>query len=168
MTRRIIGRFSSYHHALDTVQDLLSHNIAQERIGLVAPRPQDTQDIAEQPEQAGSAGATGGFAALGLLSAATLALPGIGFALVAGPLAALLGRSATRADDNTGEDHRFQRMLIEVNVAASEEEARAYILDIRAGSAIIAVGADDPQEGMVAEILHRHGGPGVGFRRLAS
>ncbi len=168
MTRKIIGRFSSYHHALDTVQDLLSHNIAQERIGLVAPRPEETEDTAEQPEQAGSAGATSGFAALGLLSAATLAVPGIGFALVGGPLAALLGGSAARADDDTDEDNRFQRMLMEVNVAASEEEARAYIEDIRAGSTIIAVEADDQQVDMVAEIFHRYGGAGLVFRRLES
>ena len=120
MTRKIIGRFSSYHHALDTVQDLLSHNIAQERINLVAPRPEETEDTAEQPEQAGSsAGATGGFAALGLLSAATLAVAGIGFALVGGPLPPGLAGSGERVATITADDRRNQRLLMELTVGPS-------------------------------------------------
>ena len=104
---------------------------------------------------------------MALAGAASLVLTGIGPALVAGPLAALLG-AQTAEDDESAEDIRFQRILIDANIAASAEDARAYLEDVRAGSTILAVEADDRQEDMVAEILHRHGGAGLTFRRLQS
>ncbi len=168
MARIIVGRFSSYQHAIDTTQDLLRHNIASEHLSLVAPRVEetpDTQSPGGEPAQGGATEVTAGVGAMALAGAASLVLTGIGPALVAGPLAAMLS-AQTAEDDESAEDIRFQRILIDANIAASAEDARAYLEDVRAGSTILAVEADDQQEDMVAEILHRHGGAGLTFRRL--
>ena len=171
MARIIVGRFSSYQHAIDTTQDLLRNNIAREHLSLVAPRVEetpDTQSPGGEPAQGGATELTAGVGAMALAGAASLVLTGIGPALVAGPLAALLGAQTAEDDDESAEDIRFQRILIDANIAASAEDARAYLEDVRAGSTILAVEADDRQEDMVAEILHRHGGAGLTFRRLPS
>ena len=170
MARIIVGRFSSYQHAIDTAQELLRHNIDREHLSLVAPRIEDapdTQSPSGKPAQGGATEVTAGVGAMALAGAASLVFTGIGPALVAGPLAALLG-AQTAEDDESAEDIRFQRILIDANIAASAEDARAFLEDVRAGSTILAVEADDQQEDMVAEILHRHGGAGLTFRRLES
>ena len=168
MPRRIIGSFLSYDAAQTAIRELRQQNIPSEHISLIAPRPRDAADAVVQPEEPVAAEAAGGLTAAGAVVAANLILPGIGTVLAAGPLAALIGSSGEGAGEETDEDRRLQRLLVEANIASSEVDARVYLQDLRAGSTLLGVDTADEQEDMVAEILHRHGGTGLVYRPLGT
>ena len=166
MRRIIVGRFSSYQDARDTMNELVRHNVDREQMSLVAPRIQAVEDTEGKPTQGGATEMNSGLGALAVTGAATVALTGAGIALLGAPLAALAGAQMGQEEEETEEDRRFQRMLIGANIAVSAQDAQAYIEDVRAGSSILAVEVADQQEDIAAEIFHRYGGRGLTFRRL--
>lgn len=114
MTKTIVGLFNTFSDAQVLVDDLLTLGIERDAISVFSSeRPADqlrerelygeTHDsIADQPEDASAIqGALGGMTiggALGLLlGIGTLAIPGIGPVLAAGPLAAAFGSTAVGA-----------------------------------------------------------------------
>jgi len=114
MTKTIVGLFNTFSDAQVLVDDLLTLGIERDAISVFSTqRPADqlkerelygepNEPLAEPPQETGAIqGALGGMTiggALGLLlGIGTLAIPGVGPVLAAGPLAAALGSTAVGA-----------------------------------------------------------------------
>lgn len=163
MSKNVVGVFMDRNNAEQAVHTLLQNQIDQDRISIIAG---DRQGTAEQAsvvgEGATAAGAfVGGSFAL-LTGLTTIALPGVGLALAAGPLAATLGVAASAAEDNP-ENDRLQRLL--VSAGFMEEQASAYAEDVRRGNTLVGVHAEDDQSDLVGDVFRRFGGVKLDFRR---
>jgi hypothetical protein len=169
MAKMIVGRFDTYQQARATVHDLVNNNVDKERMSLISPNYQepeasDPQASQGQPSQGEDAAEAAGVGIAALTGVATVAFWGAGLALMAGPLAAIAGAQSDEISDQEMQDRRFEQILIDAGIAASEADARSYVEDVRAGNTFLAVEAADQQEDIVAEIFHRHGGTGLTFR----
>lgn len=185
MTKLIVGRFATYQQAINASQQLINNNIDKERMSLVAPNYQDPESaipgrpdeqrssmVAEkfqdadafdtQPTEADRTESAAGMGAIAV-GAASVLLYGLGSALLAGPMAAMISANAGGLDAGELADVRFEQMLVEAGIATSSAEARVYVDDVRAGSSLLAVEVGDEQRDMAADIFRQHGGTGLAF-----
>jgi uncharacterized protein (TIGR02271 family) len=164
MAKTVIGLFDNRAEAQSVVQELLSENFRREDISVMSKKLEGQErhgeavdyveedgdeQIKDMAKGAGTGAAIGGLAGL-LLSLTSLAIPGIGPVLAAGPLAAVIagaGIGATAGGLISG--------LTRLGVP--EEDANYYAEGVRRGGTLISVeAADDRAESAVA-IMKRHG-----------
>jgi hypothetical protein len=160
MPKTVIGLMDNIGAAQNVVKDLLASGIDRDDIGFMAnekhagpARTETTDDSAAASGAlagAGAGAAVGGIAGLAL-SLATLAIPGIGPILAAGPIAAALTGAGLGAV--TGG-------LIGglTNLGVPEAEAHYYAEAVRRGGILVSVAADSQAEAdSAAEVMRRHG-----------
>lgn len=135
----------------------MEHNIPSDRIGMIIGKV-DQENVEEV--RGGDAATLAAGAAL--IPVAPVIIPGIGLIILAGPMATAF-KGITGEEDE--EDMRLQQALM--NAGLLEEHAREYANDIHLGRTLVAVDADDDETDTVAEILHKHGGSKLMFRRTS-
>jgi quercetin dioxygenase-like cupin family protein/uncharacterized membrane protein len=155
MAKVLVGLFDNFTDALNTVPDLVSAGIPREDISVVA---HDTKgeftDVqpAREPNAtvtgAGTGAAIGGFGGL-LLGLGTLAVPGIGPIIAAGPLAAMIA-GATLGAATGG----LIGALTDLGVP--EDEARSYAEGVRRGGTVLTVKVADELAGKADDIMRSH------------
>lgn len=161
MARTVVALMETPEQAQRAVRELTDSGFARIDIGLMARGEHSELTGAERGEVHGEVasgaakGATTGAALGGLLGlavgAASLAVPGIGPILVAGPLASALAGAGVGAVAGGG-------IGALVNAGVSEEAARSYVEGVRRGGTLITVAAaDDERAARAAEILRQHG-----------
>jgi hypothetical protein len=162
MAKTIVSLYAELSKARDAVQDLVRAGFSRDTISLVT-RDVDKRYAAyfERPEtQAGESppddeeagaitgGIVGGLAGM-LLGLGVVAIPGVGPALTAGPLAtAVVGAGAGTI---TGS---LVRAIVEWDVPA--EEAEYYAERVRQGNTLICVTTTADQADRAASILKRY------------
>jgi hypothetical protein len=150
----VIGVFESLAQAERAVAELERAGFRHEQIGLIVrhghPAGKAVVDADVAPEEGAAVGALTGGTVGGLIGAAVaLTLPGIGPALAAGVLAAVLG-GATLGIASGG----LVGALI--GLGLSHEEAGYYEQEVQVGRALVTVRADG-REAEAATILARAG-----------
>jgi hypothetical protein len=160
--RTVAGVFDTRQAAEAAIAALREHRVADDRIGLVhsgegaAPNIPAGDTKAEAGFATGAAvgGAVGGAAglAIGLTS---LAIPGIGPLLAAGPLLTALAGAATGAGMG-GLVGSFAGMGI------PEQEAKEYEHEVRRGGFFVSVSTEDADEAdRLCQLLSQHGARAV-------
>ncbi|HEX8422485.1 MAG TPA: YsnF/AvaK domain-containing protein [Pyrinomonadaceae bacterium] len=164
MAKTVIGLFDNRAEAQSVVQELLGENFRREDISVMSKKLEGQEARGERVEYveedgdeqikdmakgAGTGAAIGGLAGL-LLSLTSLAIPGIGPVLAAGPLAAVIagaGIGATAGGLISG--------LTRLGVP--EEDANYYAEGVRRGGTLISVDAADDRAEAAVAIMKRHG-----------
>lgn len=170
MTNSVLGIVPDAVHAERILGDLRSSGFVSEDVSVLFPDRTGTRDFAHEhhtkaPEGAvtgaGAGGALGG--TLGwLVGIGTLAIPGLGPFIAAGPILAALSGAAVGAAVGgvTG-------ALIGMGVP--EFEAKQYEGKLKAGNVLISVRVDGADRTRVAKaILERHGADGISVTGDAS
>lgn len=158
MAKTLMALFDTYAEAQRAVQDLIDHGFSRDNISMISHRRDDTTagDTGDASPAASSMAATGAGmgAAVGgigglLLGLSTLAIPGVGPALAAGPLAAtLMGAGMGAAAGGL--------IGALTDLGAPEEEAGYYAEGVRRGSVLVAVGTEDTLVDRAVSILNRY------------
>jgi uncharacterized protein (TIGR02271 family) len=164
MAKTVIGLFDNRAEAQSVVQELLSENFRREDISVMSKKAEGhakqgevveyveedgDEQIKDMAKGAGTGAAIGGLAGL-LLSLTSLAIPGIGPVLAAGPLAAVIagaGIGATAGGLISG--------LTRLGVP--EEDANYYAEGVRRGGTLVSVDAADDRAESAVAIMKRHG-----------
>jgi uncharacterized protein (TIGR02271 family) len=163
MAKTVIGLFDNRAEAHSVVQELLGEGFRRDDISVMSKKleGQDKKVEVEYEEEdgheqiqdmakgAGTGAAIGGLAGL-LLSLTSLAIPGIGPVLAAGPLAAVIagaGIGATAGGLISG--------LTRLGVP--EDDASYYAEGVRRGGTLISVDASDDTADRAVAIMKRHG-----------
>lgn len=153
MKHYVIGIFKNSKHAGMAVSELKEKGYTDD-ISVVAKEWEGTEVTSHtvKDTDAGVGGAitgavVGGLAGL-LIGVTTLAIPGIGAVLIAGPLAALLGATGALTGGLIG-------ALAQIGI--SEDKARLYEDAVRRGEVLVAVAADHEYEDDVRNIFNKHG-----------
>jgi uncharacterized membrane protein len=148
MAKTVVGLIEQRMEAEQAVQELQTAGIDKKEIGVISP-----EELARET-QATVAGATTGMLFGGLagmvLTAAAIAIPGVGPMLVAGPAALLLGTvlGATAGGLIGG--------LVQRGVP--EDDAHLLAEGVKRGATLVTVTArDDDQARRAVDILKRHG-----------
>lgn len=164
MAKTVIGLFDNRAEAQSVVQELLSENFRREDISVMSKKleGQDRQgetveyveedgdeQIKDMAKGAGTGAAIGGLAGL-LLSLTSLAIPGIGPVLAAGPLAAVIAGAGIGAAAG-GLISGLTRLGV------PEEDANYYAEGVRRGGTLISVDAADDRAERAVSIMKRHG-----------
>src|SRR5258708_19449688 len=162
MARTIIALYDDLTMAQHVVNDLMNAGIPRDRISLVAndatgqygtylqtKHPGDNMDAGEGTVFGASVGALTGI----LVSLGTLAIPGVGPVIAAGPLVAGLTGALTGALAG-GATGGIVGALIDASVP--EADARRYAEGVRRGGTLVSVQATSQEAPQVEEILHRH------------
>jgi hypothetical protein len=164
MSKTVIGLFDTFNQAESAVANLARAGIARDRVSVLASeRARSARSEAEAGAAAGAApgagvGATtgavvGGTAGL-LAGLGTIAIPGFGPLLAAGPLVALFTGAGIGAGVGAVAGGLIGAL---VNAGVPEEQARIYEESIRRGGVLVTVETEDDLSDMVADILDRHG-----------
>jgi uncharacterized protein (TIGR02271 family) len=171
MAKTVIGLFDDRAEARAVVQELLDEGFTREDISVMSKKPDDTEKVVEYVEEdgheqvedmakgAGKGAAIGGAAGL-LLSLTSLAIPGIGPVLAAGPLAAIIagaGIGATAGGLISG--------LTRLGVP--DDDADYYAEGVRRGGTLVSVNASDEEAPAVVGLMKRHGAVEID-KRVAS
>ncbi|HEX8129130.1 MAG TPA: DUF2382 domain-containing protein [Pyrinomonadaceae bacterium] len=165
MAKTVIGLFDNRAEAQSVVQALVSEGFRRDDISVMSKKNEETdkrpgetvayveedgeEQIKDMAMGAGTGAAIGGLAGL-LLSLTSLAIPGIGPVLAAGPLAAIIagaGIGATAGGLISG--------LTRLGVP--EEDANYYAEGVRRGGTLISVDASDEQAERAVAIMKQHG-----------
>lgn len=158
MAKTFVALFDSDSAAQSAVHDMVAHGFSRDQISLLSHQRDNMEardanrDALEGSsmavtgaEMGAMAGGVGGL----LLGLAALAIPGVGPALVAGPLAAgLLGAGLGAAAGG------LMGALSDLGVPA--EEAGYYAEGVRRGGTLVTVEADETLADRAASILSRH------------
>jgi hypothetical protein len=160
MAKCVIGFFDTLTEAQAVVQDLMNNGFPREHISLVMNEAGGESALAHATATdakrtggalagAGTGAVLGGVAGL-LVGLGTLAIPGIGPVVAAGPLAAALGGAGmgTAAGGLIG-------ALTALGVP--EEEVQDYAEGLRRGHVLVTVQVADQLADRAAEIMRRHG-----------
>jgi hypothetical protein len=161
MSKRITGVFETRDSGQLAAQSLLQHQIAPERLYILAGA---SAAAGENENQVGTGEATGTLVGAGLTGLITFAVPGIGILLGAATAIATLGLAAA-ADDTTAPDRPVELEQMLVKLGFMPEQARGYADDVRQGRTLLTVDAEDAQTDLIADVLHRYGGYKLEFRR---
>jgi uncharacterized protein (TIGR02271 family) len=162
MAKTVIGLFDNRGEARNVVQELLEGGFTKDDISVMSKELDDNrQKVVEYVEEdgheqiedmakgAGTGAAIGGAAGL-LLSLTSLAIPGIGPVLAAGPIAAIIagaGIGATAGGLISG--------LTRLGVP--DEDAKHYAEGLRRGGTLVSVNAPDEGAARAVAIMKRHG-----------
>jgi uncharacterized membrane protein len=147
----VIGTFEDYAQAQATVQDLIAAGFSSEVISVVGRRG-GTPDGAPSHEADTSGTAMGigtGAVIGGALAAMGLAVPGIGFVLAAGPLAAALAGASIGAAAGG-----VMGALVDLGVPT--DEAHEYAEAVGRGATLVTVTVDESMSERAVEIMNRH------------
>ena len=171
MAKTVIGLFDSFNQAESAVADLVRAGIGRERVSVVASEHTRTglpdadvvterasDNAAEGAAEGAGVGATtgalvGGTAGL-LAGLGTLAIPGFGPILAAGPIVAFLTGAGIGAGVGAVAGGLIGALI---NAGVPAEQARIYEESVRRGGALVSVDAEDDTADLVADILDRHG-----------
>jgi predicted flap endonuclease-1-like 5' DNA nuclease len=155
MAKTVAALFANHSEASEAMHDLIDHGMSRSDISLMT-RDDAKAEVYTSPDDdstgflrgAGIGGAAGGITGL-VVGLSALAIPGIGQAIVAGPLvAALLGAGlGAAAGGVTG-------ALMDMGVP--EEHARAYGEGVRRGGVLVTVAVTEKKAEGAAAILARH------------
>jgi hypothetical protein len=142
----VIGTVRLRERVERIIEQLKQNGIAESDISIVSPDDREGRDPADEKPRANSekahdvtVGALTGGVAMGVLGClvglASLAIPGLGIFVVAGPLAAALGDAAVG-----GAIGAIAGSLIGLRVP--EHRAKAYEESLRSGSTIVSIHAE--------------------------
>jgi hypothetical protein len=147
MAKSVFGIANSEAQAVRIVEDLRASGFSGSDVSVLFPDKEGTRDFAHEqhtkaPEGAATGATTGGVlgGVLGWLAGVgTLAIPGLGPFIAAGPIMATLGGAAlgAAAGGLTG---------ALVGLGIPEYEAKRYEGKIRGGNILIAVHTDDSEQ----------------------
>lgn len=161
MPKTVIGLFDNYAEAQSVVSELLGSGFTQDDISVMAKesRPENvvveyveedgTEQVHDMAKGAGTGAAIGGLAGL-LVGLASLAIPGVGPVLAAGPLATFIagaGIGATAGGLISG--------LTRLGVP--EKDANFYAEGVRRGGTLVSVNAPDERAESAVAVMKRHG-----------
>jgi hypothetical protein len=145
MSKAVFGIASSDHQANEIIDKLKSGGFSNNDISVLFPDRTGTKDFGHEQHTKAPEGATAGAGMGGVLGGAlgwlvgigSLAIPGLGPFLAAGPLLAALGGAAVGAAAGglTG---------ALVGMGIPEYEAKLYESKLRQGNYLIAVHSDEP------------------------
>lgn len=164
MAKTVVGLFDDVQEAQAVVEELMAEGFNRDDISIVAKSVSDTEmtggtssgmrdndadDTASGAASGAGTGALLGGAAGLLLGLGSLAIPGVGPILGAGPVAAALAGAGIGAAAGG---------LIGAltNAGVPEEEAGYYTEGVRRGHTLITVTADDAMADAAADIMERH------------
>ncbi|MHB0876815.1 MAG: hypothetical protein ACYC5O_12325 [Anaerolineae bacterium] len=159
MARTVVAMYDSVDEARDAVHDLQQVGFMADSISLVTCELPGGPARAEHPEGAGSRAAEGvgvgggigavlGGAAGLLVGLGTLAIPGVGPVVAAGPLLAALAGAGTGATAGG-----IVGALIGAGIP--EHEAQAYAEGVRRGGTLVSVNAPDADADRAATVMQR-------------
>jgi hypothetical protein len=157
--KAVFGIVSTEEQASAIVDDLRSAGCASDDVSVLFPDKGRSRDFAHEQQTKAPEGATMGATAGGLLGGTlgwlagigTLAIPGLGPFVAAGPIMALLGGAAVGA--TTG-----GLVGALVGYGMPEIEAKQYEAKVRGGNILMSVHTEDRQQvSRVKEIMKRHG-----------
>lgn len=154
----IIGLFSDSDHAGQAVSELKQKGYTND-ISVIAKDESSEEIKAHDVKQSTADGAASGAAIGGVMGGITgllaglssVALPGIGTVLVAGPLAATWGLVGGAAGMLSG---GLIGALVDAGIP--EEEAREYEHALQAGEVLVVVSADESKTTAVHQIMDKH------------
>ena len=146
----VVGVFENYAAAQASVQDLIAHDFSGEAISVVGRRGDDADPPPAEVDTTGTAIGVGTGAVLGgTLAAMGLAVPGIGWLIAAGPLAAALAGASIGAAAGG-----VIGVLVDVGIPSAEAEQ--YAQAVKKGATLVTVTADESRADAAVEILARH------------
>lgn len=158
MAKTVVGLFNTREEAREVINDLVNHGFSRDSISLMA-RGEDKEtwtrsDTGEEREGGTLEGAATGAAIGGgiglVVGLASLAIPGVGPIIAAGPLAtALAGLGVGAAAGGL--------IGALTNIGVPKEHADYYAEGVRRGGTLVTVSADDRTADRGAEIMRRHG-----------
>jgi hypothetical protein len=144
------------HQAIDIVTQLKAANFSNNDISVLLPDKRTTKDFAHEqhtkaPEGAAAGGVTGGV--LGglagwLVGIGTLAIPGVGPFIAAGPIMAALGGAAVG-----GAVGGIAGALVGLGIP--EYEAKRYEGKVKDGNVLISVHTEDSDEVKIAKEIFK-------------
>ena len=165
MAKTISGLFDDRTEAQNVMRELLDEGYAREDISMMAKEPEtrekDKQVVVEYVEEegreqvedmakgAGTGAAIGGAAGL-LLGLTSLAIPGIGPVLAAGPLAAAIAGAGLG-----GSIGGLLSGLTRLGVG--NDDAHSLAEGVRRGATLVSVNVPDKDTEMVIGLMKRHG-----------
>lgn len=158
MKEAIVGVFDDFAMAESTVRDLIDNGFPREEINLIvrdaegkhAPPKVDVDDGDKVIAGAGAGAAIGGVFGL-LVGLGTLAIPGVGPILAAGPLAAAITGSTLGA----GTGMWLGALSEESNVP--QADAAMYSEAVSRGATLVSLLAEDHVADRARNIMKRHG-----------
>jgi hypothetical protein len=152
VTTTIVALFDSLMEARNAVQEMVDSGLPRENISLVAGREStasDSPDTLHPTLQDAEKGAViGGLAGL-FLGLSELAVPGVGLVLIGGWLAATLLGAAVGATAGG-----LVGLLVEAGV--SHEQAGHFTENLRRGSTLVLVTAEESRTQQAVDILNDH------------
>ena len=161
MPKHIIGVFETRDDGQQAAQSLLQHQIAPERLYMLAGAPATSE---QHEDEVGLGEASGAVVGAGLTGLTTLVVPGIGILLGAATAVAALGIAAANSD-TVADDRQVELEHVLVKLGFIPEQARGYADDVRQGRTLLAVDAQEEQTDLIADLMHRYGGKKLEFRR---
>jgi uncharacterized membrane protein len=166
MAKTVVGLFDDFSEAQRVVQELVNNGFAREDISLAAndAAGEYTKETASSGMSgtaigAGTGAVLGGIGGL-LVGLGTLAIPGIGPIVAAGPLIATLTGAGVGAVAGG-----LIGALTDIGVP--EEEAGYYAEGVRRGGTLVTVRAEDHLADRAVEIMERHDAVDVDQRAAA-
>jgi hypothetical protein len=160
MNRTVVALYDTLQDAQQAVQDLVDHGFPRENIGLVASDASGEYARYLTPGQAEvTAGQGAGFGAVVgaltgvIVSLGTLAIPGIGPVIAAGPLVAGLTGAGVGAVAGAVTGGIVAGL---VKGGVPEEEANMYAEGIRRGGTLVSVFVTDMTYGDARHVLDAH------------
>ena len=146
----VVGVFEDYAEAQASVQDLVARGFSNETISVVGRRGDEPDPPPADIDTSGTAIGVGTGAVLGgTLAAMGLAVPGIGWLVAAGPLAAALAGASIGAAAGG-----VIGVLVDIGVPTAEAEE--YAAAVRTGATLVTVTVDDSQADTAMALLRRH------------
>jgi uncharacterized protein (TIGR02271 family) len=156
MAKTVVGLFDTSKQAHNALEDLVRSGFSRESISMVASEEEKGTGLTEGEKRAkgavkgaGTGAAIGGVAGLAA-GLASLAIPGIGPIIAAGPLASTLAGAGLGAVAG-GLIGALTKMGV------PEEEARHYAEGVRRGGTLLTVNTDDASAERAADIMTKHG-----------
>ncbi len=145
----VVGVFESYEEAQASVRDLLAHDFSTETISVVGRRGEQDAAPAETDTTGTAIGVGTGAVLGGALAAMGLAVPGIGWLVAAGPIAAALAGASIGAAAGG-----VIGVLVDIGVPSAEAEE--YEAKVKSGATLVTVTVDDARADAAVSILGRH------------
>ena len=170
MAQMVVGLFEDSKKAGNAVAELKQEGFTDD-ISVIAKDPEDMEVTSHQVKQdlsdgtasgAVTGGVLGGLVGL-LVGVGTVALPGLGTLIVAGPLAAAWGLTGAAAGAITG---GIVGALVDAGIP--EERAREYEEAIKRGQVVVAVTADREDEPAIRRILDKHNAVDAAARQASA